>query len=120
MSRLGWIVLVVSVAATPTGCGYPNFQFVLSGTGGGSGSSTAGTGGSGGGPALTCATVDDQQGCCDAKGVVHFCDPMGSLLSQTCSAGTVCGWNDFKFYYDCVSPPAHADPSGMYPLACPK
>jgi hypothetical protein len=118
MSRLGWIVLAVSVAATPTGCGYPNFQFVLPGTGGGS--NTTGTGGSGGGTPLTCASVDDQQGCCDTKGVVHFCDPMGALLSQMCTLGQVCGWNDQKFYYDCVPPPAQADPSGMYPLACPK
>jgi hypothetical protein len=117
MSRLGWIVLAVSVAATPTGCGYPNFQFVLPGTGGGS--STASTGGTGGGAPLTCESVNGVQGCCDTHGVVHFCQ-QGSLLTQTCPAGSMCGWNDVAGYYDCVPPPGEADPSGTFPRACPK
>jgi hypothetical protein len=110
--RLGWLALAVSVAATPAGCGYPTFEFVL---GAGGGSSTSGTGG---GPPLTCAAVDDTTGCCDAKGVVHFCDQMGALNSTVCSQGNVCGWDFIKMYYDCVPPPSQPDPTHMFPLAC--
>jgi hypothetical protein len=32
--------------------------------------------------------------------------------------GTVCGWNAFRGYYDCVAAPGGSDPSDMFAIAC--
>jgi hypothetical protein len=73
---------------------------------------------SSGGTPLTCEGADGGTGCCDANGVLWFCDTMQMLYEQPCMGGTVCGWNAFHGYYDCVAPPGGADPSDTYPIAC--
>jgi hypothetical protein len=40
------------------------------------------------------------------------------VVPQTCTPGTVCGWNATQGYYDCVAPPGGADPSNTYPILC--
>jgi hypothetical protein len=63
----------------------------------------------------TCAEADHAIGCCDGN-VLYYCDP--TLKKKTCTGGEVCGWDTSSSFYDCVSPPGHADPMGTYPLAC--
>jgi hypothetical protein len=63
----------------------------------------------------TCAEANGKTGCCEGD-TVYYCNP--SLSSKTCTGGEVCGWESSKSYYDCVSPPAGADPSGKNPIAC--
>jgi hypothetical protein len=67
----------------------------------------------------TCAEADGLVGCCGPNGDVYYCasDAM-PVISTKCSASKVCGWNATQSYYDCVAPPATADPSGTYPMSC--
>ena len=70
----------------------------LGGSGSSSSGSTSSSASSGstaavGGP-LTCNDVDDGAGCCDAGGVLHYCRSSGTVADQTCTGGTVCGWDD--------------------------
>jgi hypothetical protein len=67
---------------------------------------------------LTCASVDGNVGCCDAAGVLHYCDAMQNLVDQTCTGTDVCGWNYLFGYYDCVPQPGGDDPSNTFPIAC--
>jgi hypothetical protein len=56
-----------------------------------------GSGGSGGSGGMTCAEVDNSVGCCSG-GEVYYCNSAMSVVSETCAAGTVCGWNATKSY----------------------
>jgi hypothetical protein len=62
--------------------------------------------------------VDQDVGCCDDSGVLHYCVDGQTVIDQTCDSGTVCGWSYHWGYYDCVYPPGGADPTGTYPMAC--
>jgi hypothetical protein len=73
----------------------------------------------GGGPApTTCAEVNDTVGCCLGDDV-YYCNAAMAVVSKSCGAGTVCGWNGAHSYYGCVAPPGGVDPMGTYPEACP-
>jgi len=105
-----------SVAAgtnATTGVGATTSATVGSTTSSGSGSSGSG----GGGTPTTCAQADNDIGCCTSSGHLYYCQT-GMLTGGTCPSGTVCGWNGTQGYYDCVSPPSSADPSGTYPKLC--
>jgi hypothetical protein len=67
----------------------------------------------------TCAQADGVVGCCGPNGDVYYC-ASGNMpvVTTSCGASKVCGWNASKSYYDCVAPPATADPSGTHPMAC--
>jgi hypothetical protein len=71
----------------------------------------------GGGP-VTCDDVNNAKGCCGPGSVLHYCNSKMSIVNRTCSAGQVCGWSAAGHYYDCVAPPAMADPSAQVPMAC--
>jgi hypothetical protein len=62
--------------------------------------------------------VDWGVGCCDAQGVLQYCDVNLNVDAQVCTCGSVCGWNAAAGYYDCVPAPGGVDPSGTYPIAC--
>jgi hypothetical protein len=79
-------------------------------SGGSTGSGTAPT---------TCSQADGKQGCCVGNELYYCASSSSSLTKTACSSGEVCGWSASSGYYDCVSPPASADPSGTYPIACP-
>jgi hypothetical protein len=101
---LGGLVVVAS-----TRCTYPTFVFNGTSSGGGSGAG----GGAGGG--LSCAAVNNLVGCCDADGVLHYCLE-GVPMSEICTLGDTCGWDDGAGFYDCNPAPDPPDPK--YPMAC--
>jgi hypothetical protein len=102
-----------------------------SSSGGGSstgGSSSASTGsastsssstGSSGEPPTTCTQADGPYGCC-AGSTLYYClsNSGNSVTIHSCTHGDVCGWSESDGFYDCVSAPGGADPSGKYPEAC--
>ncbi|MCO4761620.1 MAG: hypothetical protein KC502_08965 [Myxococcales bacterium] len=61
--------------------------------------------------------VTSYQGCCQGATLLYCTNGKGDT-SDCASTGKVCGWNAGEGYYDCVSPPAGADPSGTHPVAC--
>jgi hypothetical protein len=68
----------------------------------------------------TCGEVNGKVGCCGPDGNAYYCATASSTVKSTsCTGGKVCGWNASRMYYSCVSPPSHADPSGVYPITCP-
>lgn len=68
----------------------------------------------------TCTQADSTYGCCGPNNTNYYCgtNTPTTVSSTACTGTKVCGWNATKGYYDCVAPPASADPSGVYPLAC--
>lgn len=102
-------------AATSTN-GVASASAATSGVGGANNSSSAS---SGGGAPMTCAEADGGVGCCEGSAQLYYCTQGSSMPTlQTCGGGTVCGWSAANAYYDCVPPPAKADPSNQYPIAC--
>ena len=87
-------------------------------TTGGATSAAATTSTGGGGGPLTCNDTNGGAGCCDAGGVLHYCDTMMNVVDQVCNGGQVCGWSGANGYYDCVAPPVKSDPSNQFPIAC--
>lgn len=85
---------------------------------GSTGATTTVTSSSTGGGPVTCGDVNDAKGCCDADGVLHYCNSKMNIVAHTCGAGQVCGWSATGHYYECVSPPSMPDPSGQVPMAC--
>jgi MYXO-CTERM domain-containing protein len=81
-------------------------------------SSSSSSSSGGGGAPTDCSQADGNIGCCTSTGVLYYCTQTNTLKQQTCTNGTVCGWNAQQGYYDCVAPPGGADPSSMYPLLC--
>jgi hypothetical protein len=89
-----------------------------SGGGTTTGGGTTGAGGSTGGVPTTCAEANNDVGCCDPSGVLHYCTQQMTVADQPCTGGTVCGWDPTHGWYDCVAPPGGADPSNQNPIAC--
>jgi hypothetical protein len=50
--------------------------------------------------------------------VNYYCTTGTSVKHTTCTGTEVCGWSAADSYYAC-GPNGGADPSGMYPQACP-
>jgi hypothetical protein len=99
-------------ASSGTGGGDSN------GSGGASSSSSSSSSSSGGGIPSDCAQADQSIGCCTSTGILYYCTSASTVHEEACAAGTVCGWNASKGYYDCVAPPGGADPSHSSPLLC--
>jgi hypothetical protein len=142
MRRLEALSMLVFVLLAACAEGMTNFGAGGSGRGGGTPIGNGGSGGSGGsggmgggavlttsshsssstsgsGPTPTnCSQADGYQGCCVGN-VSYYC-PNGSstVTKKICPSGQVCGWNPGKSYYACVAPPAQADPTNTYPIAC--
>lgn len=56
------------------------------------------------------------EGCCDGN-ALYWCED-GVLLSLSCGDNPSCGWDGELQYYDCGTA-GDAEPSGLYPQACP-
>jgi hypothetical protein len=65
----------------------------------------------------TCAEAYQGYGCCVGNDL-YYCNAEDSVTEKKCTGGEVCGWKAADTYYDCVSPPAEADPGGAHPIAC--
>jgi hypothetical protein len=67
----------------------------------------------------TCAGAYQGEGCCGPDGKVYYCTMGGTVGSMSCTGTKVCGWKGGTTdEYDCVNPPAEADPSGANPIDC--
>jgi len=65
--------------------------------------------------ATACGDVTDV-GCCDASGVLWYCEN-NTVKSIDCNQSPSCGWKADASFYDCGTDGA-ADPSGANPIAC--